>query len=52
MMKVLNMIINFFKKIFGQDIKVSIEKKQKYNINKNKKCNISINEVGDDNGKK
>lgn len=25
---------------------------EKYNINKNKKCNISINEVGDNNGKK
>lgn len=47
MKNVLISIINLFKKIFGQDIKFSYKKNQKYNINKNKQCNISINDVGD-----
>ncbi len=52
MKKIFNSIINFLKNIFGQDIKISIEKKQKYNINKNKKCNVIINDNGDEYGKK
>ncbi len=46
MKKILSSIINLFKGVFGHDIKMSYEKNQKYNINKNKQCNISINDVG------
>lgn len=52
MNKILNSIVNFFKAIFGQNIRVSVQKNQKYNINKNKKSNITINDNGDGNGKK
>ena len=52
MKKILNSIVDFFKTIFGQDIKISMKKKQKYNVNKNKKCNITINDNGDENGEK
>lgn len=48
-MKLIKKIINFFKNLFGQDIKVNVENNSKYNINKNKKCNISINDSGDNN---
>ena len=51
MSNVLNSIINFFKSIFGGDINVSIDKNQKYNINKNKNCNITIKDNGDKNEK-
>ena len=44
MKKFLNSIVNFFKAIFGQDIRVSVQKNQKYNI--------IINDNGDLNGKK
>lgn len=49
MKKIFNAIIKFFKGIFGSDIKVNIEEKQKYNINKNKDCNIIINDNGEKN---
>lgn len=39
-------IVNFFKSIFGQDIKVSVENNKKYDIKKNENCNININEHG------
>lgn len=42
-------IVNFFKNIFGQDITVSVENNKKYDIKKNKKCNITINENGGNN---
>lgn len=48
-MKLIKKIINFFKNLFGQDIKVNVENNSKYNINKNKECNISINDSGDNN---
>ena len=50
-MKIIKRILSFFKNLFGQDIKVSVENNSKYNINKNKKCNISINDLGDTNEK-
>lgn len=50
-MKIIKKIINFFKNLFGQDIKVSVENNSKYNIKKNKKCNISINDSGDNSEK-
>ena len=49
MEKVLKSIVSFFKTIFGKDIEVSIENHNKYNINKNKNCDISINENGGNN---
>ena len=44
-------IVNFFKSIFGQDIKVSVENNKKYDIKKNENCNININEHGGNNEK-
>ena len=52
MKKVLKSIVNFFKNIFGQDIKISVDNNTKYNVNKNKECNISINDSGEKNDKK
>ena len=49
MKKVLKSIVSFFKSIFGKDIEVSIENHNKYSINKNKNCDISINENGGNN---
>lgn len=46
MKKVLKSIITFFKLIFEKDIDISVENHNKYNINKNKSCDISINENG------
>ena len=40
----IKVIINFFKNIFGQDIKISVENNKKYDIKKNENCNITINE--------
>ena len=51
MKKILDAIITFFKNIFGQDINVSVIKETKYNINKNKKCNINISD-GEKNNEK
>ena len=48
-MKILSSIISFFKTIFEKDIKISVENNNKYNVKKNKKCNISIIENGDNN---
>ena len=48
---IINSIVSFFKSIFGQDIKVSIENNKKYDIKKNENCNININEHGDNNEK-
>lgn len=42
----IKVIINFFKNIFGQDIKISVENNKKYDIKKNENCNININERG------
>jgi hypothetical protein len=49
-MEIFNKIINFFKNIFGQDIKVSTTKKVKNIVEKNKNCTISI--VNGDNNEK
>ncbi len=49
MKNIIKFIINFFKNIFGQDIKVSVENNKKYDIKKNEKCNIIINENGGNN---
>lgn len=49
MKSIIKSIINFFKNIFGQDIKVSVENNKKYDIKKNEKCNITINEHGGNN---
>lgn len=46
MSEVMNKIFTFFKNLFGSDIKTTIEKNNKYNINKNKHCNINISEKG------
>ena len=51
-MKVIKKILSFFKNLFGQDVKVSIDNNSKYNIKKNKKCDISINDLGDNNERK
>lgn len=50
-MKNVKKIIDFVKKIFGQDISIKVEKKSKYDIKKNKNCNISISDSGDNNAK-
>lgn len=53
MKNIIKSIVNFFKGIFGQDIKVSVENNKKYDIKKNENCNININEHGgnDEKGK-
>lgn len=52
MKKIFNAIITFFKGILGQDVNISVENNKKYNFNKNKKCNIEINECNNENEKK
>lgn len=52
MKKIFDAIITFFKGILGQDINISVENNEKYNFNKNKKCNIEINEFNNENEKK
>lgn len=52
MKKIFNAIYTFFKNLFGQDINVSVEKNIKYDVKKNKNCNISINDGGDNNERK
>ena len=44
MEKIFNKIIEFLKNIFGSNIENKVDNHSKYNINKNKQCNISINE--------
>jgi hypothetical protein len=51
MKNIIHSIINFFKTIFGQDIKLNVNNNSKYNVNKNKKCNIIINDRSDSNDK-
>lgn len=52
MKKIFTAICAFFKEIFGQDINVSVRNDTKYCFKKNKKCNISINDGGDNNEEK
>lgn len=49
MKKIIDSIISLLKSIFGKDIEVSVENHNKYNIKKNKKCDISITENGGNN---
>lgn len=49
MKKILKSIASFFKSIFSKDIEISVENHNKYNINKNKNCDISISENGGNN---
>lgn len=49
MKKVIESIISILKSIFGKDIEVSTENHSKYNIKKNKNCDISITENGGNN---
>lgn len=46
--KVLESIISFIKSIFSNNISVNIQNKKKYDIRRNKNCDIKIN---DNNGK-
>ena len=45
MKKIMDSIIKLLKSIFGKDIDISIENHNKYNIKKNKDCDISITEM-------
>lgn len=47
--KVLESIISFIKSIFSNNISVNIKNEKKYDIRKNKNCDIKIN---DNSGKK
>lgn len=49
MKKIMDSIIKLLKSIFGKDIDISIENHNKYNIKKNKDCDISITENGGNN---
>lgn len=44
MKKIFEKIVSLLKDIFGNSIETKIDNHSKYNINKNKQCNISINE--------
>lgn len=46
MEKIFNKIIEFLKNIFGSNIENKIDNHSKYNINKNKNCDIKITEKG------
>lgn len=46
MEKIFNKIIEFLKNIFGSNIENKIDNHSKYNINKNKNCDIKISEKG------
>ncbi len=52
MKKLLNALKSFFKMLFGEGVEINIENKNKYNIKKNKKCEITITETGADNEKR
>ena len=44
--KIFDKIVEFFKNIFGSNIETKIDNHSKYNINKNKNCDIKISERG------
>lgn len=46
MKKFLNIILSFFKKLFGDGVSINIKNEKKYDIKKNSNCNININENG------
>lgn len=46
MEKIFNKIIEFLKNIFGSNIENKIYNHSKYNISKNKNCDINISEKG------
>lgn len=50
--EILNFIVAFFKKLFEKNINIHVENNNKYNVKKNKNCNISINDSGDNNDKR
>lgn len=45
---IFNSIVMFFK----NTINIRVENNQKYNVKKNKNCNIAINEYGENNDKR
>lgn len=52
MKEVFDKIVSLLKTIFGSNIEMKIDNYNKYNIKKNKKCNISIVENEDKNERK
>jgi len=46
MKEIFKKIISFLKSIFSNDIETKIDNHSKYNINRNKNCDISITENG------
>ena len=44
MKNIFEKIVSLLKTIFGSGIETKVDNHSKYNINKNKQCNISINE--------
>lgn len=52
MKNIFNKIFKILKKLMESNIEINSDNHSKYNINKNKDCNISINENGVNNEKK